>query len=203
MAANTKNAAHIVRVLGSGCRESMLMSGSFRANPLHVNSPLRLAATALRWSADPGGGWQSPSQRTCPRISKRPLAGDQRSRDERAGTASMYGARVAPERCAAPRRCGTQWAFVSYSDPSVANQLPPPRCRAGVVSRRASAERAQQVVAVVQHQRGRVERALDFGFPDCATRATRSSNRLRPRARERNVTLRRPGRSPSQRSCTD
>src|SRR5438874_12907507 len=29
MAANTKNATHIVRVLGSGCRGSMLISGTF------------------------------------------------------------------------------------------------------------------------------------------------------------------------------
>jgi len=45
------------------------------------------------------------------------------------------------------------------------------------------AERAQQVVAVVQHHPGRVERALDFGFPDSATRTSAPQTGCRP-ARE-------------------
>ena len=39
-AANIKNAAHIVRVLSSGCRGSTLMSGSFLGNRLRGNSPV-------------------------------------------------------------------------------------------------------------------------------------------------------------------
>jgi len=47
VAANTKNAEHIVRVLGSGCRQSTLMSRVLSWESSACEQPLRFAAIAL------------------------------------------------------------------------------------------------------------------------------------------------------------
>ena len=43
VAANTKNAAHIVRILGSGCRQSTLMSRVLSWESSACEQPLRIA----------------------------------------------------------------------------------------------------------------------------------------------------------------
>jgi hypothetical protein len=95
MAANTKNAVHIVRVLGSGCRKSMLMSGSFLGNPLRVNSPVAFGELL------PSVGPQTPGgvgNRVAKDVPAHATAWANAYREPQRDRASMYGANTMARR---------------------------------------------------------------------------------------------------------